>query len=135
MRNYLSEQYAAPEQWLGVRAEHPTDIYALGCIAFELLTGAPPFKGPNFAHQHRAEVAVLTAGEPLLRSLVRDMLAPPGPDPVPIVLDAEALRRELETADADEVHRAEERVQKVTDEHVKRIDDTLKGKEAEILEV
>jgi ribosome recycling factor len=38
-------------------------------------------------------------------------------------------------AQADEVHRAEERVQKLTDEHVKRIDDVLKGKEAEILEV
>jgi ribosome recycling factor len=38
-------------------------------------------------------------------------------------------------AQADEVHRAEDRVQKLTDEHVKRIDDVLKGKEAEILEV
>jgi len=38
-------------------------------------------------------------------------------------------------AQADEVHRAEERVQKLTDEHVKRIDDVLKAKEAEILEV
>ena len=33
------------------------------------------------------------------------------------------------------MHRAEERVQKLTDEHVKRIDDVLKSKEAEILEV
>ncbi len=38
-------------------------------------------------------------------------------------------------AQADDVHRAEERVQKLTDEHVKRIDEVLKGKEAEILEV
>ena len=38
-------------------------------------------------------------------------------------------------AQADEVHRAEERVQKLTDESVKRIDDVLKAKEAEILEV
>ena len=36
---------------------------------------------------------------------------------------------------ADEEHRAEERVQKLTDEHIKMIDDTLKHKEAEILEV
>ena len=36
---------------------------------------------------------------------------------------------------ADEEHRAEERVQKLTDEHVHRIDDLLKRKEAEILEV
>ncbi len=36
---------------------------------------------------------------------------------------------------ADEEHRAEERVQKVTDEHVKQIDELLKHKEAEIMEV
>ena len=36
---------------------------------------------------------------------------------------------------ADEEHRGEERLQKLTDEHVKQIDDSLKHKEAEILEV
>jgi ribosome recycling factor len=36
---------------------------------------------------------------------------------------------------ADEEHRAEERVQKLTDEHVRRIDELLKRKEAEIMEV
>ena len=36
---------------------------------------------------------------------------------------------------ADEEHRAEERVQKLTDEHTKTIDDLLKHKEAEIMEV
>ena len=35
----------------------------------------------------------------------------------------------------DEERRAEDRVQKLTDEHVKRIDELLKGKEAEIMEV
>jgi ribosome recycling factor len=36
---------------------------------------------------------------------------------------------------ADEERRAEERVQKLTDEHVRRIDELLKRKEAEIMEV
>ncbi|HYX87707.1 MAG TPA: ribosome recycling factor [Gaiellales bacterium] len=36
---------------------------------------------------------------------------------------------------ADEVHRAEERLQKLTDEHVQKIDAALKAKEAEIMEV
>ena len=36
---------------------------------------------------------------------------------------------------ADEEHRAEELVQRVTDEHVTKIDDLLKHKEAEIMEV
>ena len=35
----------------------------------------------------------------------------------------------------DDEHRAEERVQKLTDEHTKTIDDLLKHKEAEIMEV
>jgi ribosome recycling factor len=36
---------------------------------------------------------------------------------------------------ADEEHRGEERLQKLTDDHVKKIDEALKHKEAEILEV
>ena len=36
---------------------------------------------------------------------------------------------------SDEEHRGEERVQKLTDEHTHKIDDLLKRKEAEILEV
>jgi ribosome recycling factor len=36
---------------------------------------------------------------------------------------------------ADEVHRAEERLQKLTDEHTAAIDAALKAKEAEIMEV
>ena len=36
---------------------------------------------------------------------------------------------------ADEEHRGEERVQKLTDEHTKQIDELLKHKEAEVMEV
>jgi ribosome recycling factor len=38
-------------------------------------------------------------------------------------------------AGADDVHRAEDRLQKVTDDHVQQIDAALKAKEAEIMEV
>jgi ribosome recycling factor len=43
--------------------------------------------------------------------------------------------KEEESVGADEEHRAEERVQKLTDDHVHRIDELLKRKEAEITEV
>jgi eukaryotic-like serine/threonine-protein kinase len=36
--------YMAPEQWRG-RPVPASDVYALGCLLFELITGNPPFDG------------------------------------------------------------------------------------------
>jgi eukaryotic-like serine/threonine-protein kinase len=60
LKECLSPYYAAPEQWRFERATHATDIYALGCIAFLLLTGKPPFiSNPPEEHQKAAVPAFL----------------------------------------------------------------------------
>ncbi|MDR3308199.1 MAG: ribosome recycling factor [Coriobacteriales bacterium] len=40
-----------------------------------------------------------------------------------------------EDASKDEVHRAEERIQKITDTHIAKVDEALKHKEAEVMEI
>lgn len=55
LKDFLSPPYAAPEQWNCQSATAATDMYALGCIGFAILTGAPPFPGPareDFRQQH-----------------------------------------------------------------------------------
>lgn len=75
--------FTAPEQIRGLAVNEATDIYALGCVAYMILCGRPPFDAPNptdLVNQHLflTPPPPSQLGGPALRSLdplVAEMLA------------------------------------------------------------
>ena len=81
---------------------------------------------PQLTEERRKELVkvvrqIAEDGRVAVRNVRRDAIA-----------DIQALASEV---GADELHRAEERVQKLTDDHVGQIDAALKQREADIMEV
>jgi eukaryotic-like serine/threonine-protein kinase len=94
LKDCLSPFYAAPEQWRMERATHATDIYALGCIAFCLLVGKPPF-GTNPSEEHqRAAIPEFKCDDSRLKGLITMMLRKL-PETRPIPTRVQQLLKEI----------------------------------------
>jgi serine/threonine protein kinase len=89
--NAPQSPYLAPEQVRGEHADHHADIYALGAILWETLTGAPPSTPPDTSR-------IPEGTPPLLPHLLLALLAPDaGARPAALSEEARAFRELLAT--------------------------------------
>ena len=129
-RGVMTRAYAAPEQWRFERATGATDIYSLGVIAHEMLSGVRPFPGPapeDYREQHLIETPPpLPVVPPGLESIVTScLMKAPGARPRP----ADLLQR-LE-ANRSPGTLAAERLQQLNSKAVQRKAEAAAAAEAE----
>jgi serine/threonine-protein kinase len=94
-------QYLSPEQATGELADGRSDLYSLGCLMYELLTGQPPFTGDtpvSVAFQHvSAPLIPASQIKPTLDTNLDRMLAVVlAKDPKNRYQDAQAMLADLE---------------------------------------
>ena len=98
--HYMSPEQATGDQMVGAT----TDIYALGCVLYEMLVGEPPFTGPNA----QAVLGQIITSEVVSATEKRAS--------IPSNVDA-AIRKALEKLPADRFTSAQDFVKALGDEH------------------
>jgi serine/threonine protein kinase len=86
--------YMSPEQAHGEVVDARADLYALGCLLFELLTGTTPFEGSGF------EVLLAHLGRPAPRASERNPDIPESVDQMLLALMAKRPEDRIQNADA-----------------------------------
>ena len=94
-------QYLSPEQATGEVADGRSDLYSLGCVMYELLTGTPPFTGDtpvSVAYQHVSSPIIPASQikpgiDPNIDRMLEVVLAK---DPTHRYQDAKAMLADLE---------------------------------------
>jgi eukaryotic-like serine/threonine-protein kinase len=93
--------YLAPEQAAGQRVTAAADIYSLGAVAYELLTGRPPYRVESLADLARAQREPPTPLENVPPELSRAVLGALSADPQARPPSAAVFARELAQASPD----------------------------------
>lgn len=66
--------YMAPELWLGQMPDERTDIYAIGCLLYEVFEGERPFAGQTISSIRRSHLEMDPAPPALMTKPVWDMV-------------------------------------------------------------
>jgi serine/threonine-protein kinase len=91
-------EYMSPEQARGGRVGYASDVYALGCVVFEMFTGRPPFRADTplntlYMHVHDPAPLAQSALPPGVEGVLRRPLAKDPADRPTAAAFAEALRQ------------------------------------------
>jgi serine/threonine protein kinase len=105
--------YMSPEQALGKTLDHRSDLFSVGVVLYQLITGQKPFTGANFAeivnnivHAHPLAIARLNQDVPLEFERITYKCLQKQPDrryqsARELMVDLENLRRDLDVRKDD----------------------------------